>query len=209
MNLCAAIVEFLQHGISDGATNAAAHHADLLLTLGLGRLTQRANEVLQVIALLLVAQLLGGGTDSLDDDGHRALLAVIVVNGDGDTLAVLIHTQDDELTGLRLLRHHGSLDLVEDHSGFQSFFCHNAIHTYSLISNFCCAVPHKGGVMSLHCLLYHNLVRASMLLLCEMCMFSRSQMRCWIVTSLPLTATSSSSRIFFSSRIMALRSVEI
>ena len=63
---------------------------------------------MQILALLLVAELLGGGAHGLDDDGDGALLAVIVMDGDGDTLAVLIHPQDDELARLCLLGHHGA-----------------------------------------------------------------------------------------------------
>ena len=48
--------------------DAAAHHADLLLTLGLGRTAQRAHKVMQALALLLVAELLGGRGDG---SGHR------------------------------------------------------------------------------------------------------------------------------------------
>ena len=127
-------MELLQNGIRDGAADAAAHHADLLLALGLGGTAQRADEIVQAVALLLVAQLLGSGAHRLNDDGNGALLAVIVMDRNGDTLTILIHAQNDELAGLRLLGHHGCLDLIEDHSGFQRFLFHDAIHTYSLIS---------------------------------------------------------------------------
>ena len=134
-------MELLQNGVCDGAANAAADHADLLLTLGLGGTAQRAHKVMQAIALLLVAQLLGGGAHRLNDDGNGALLAVIVMDRNGDTLTILIHAQNDELAGLRLLGHHGCLDLIEDHSGFQRFLFHDAIHTYSLISVFSLPAP--------------------------------------------------------------------
>ena len=42
-------------------------------------LAERADEILQAIALLLVAQLFGGGADGLDNDGDGALFAVIIV----------------------------------------------------------------------------------------------------------------------------------
>ena len=96
---------------------------------------------MQALALLLVAQLLGGGAHRLNDDGNGALLAVIVMDRNGDTLTILIHAQNDELAGLRLLGHHGCLDLIEDHSGFQRFLFHDAIHTYSLISVFSLPAP--------------------------------------------------------------------
>ena len=83
---------------------------------------------MQILALLLVAELLGGGAHGLDNDGDSALLAVIVMDGDGDTLAIFIHPQDDELAGLCLFGNHRSLDLIQDHGGFQRFFGHDAIH---------------------------------------------------------------------------------
>ena len=53
VHLRAAVVELLQDGVCDGAAHAAADDADLLLALGFGGLAERADEVLQAIALLL------------------------------------------------------------------------------------------------------------------------------------------------------------
>ena len=128
MDLGSAVVELLQNGIRDGAAHAAADDTDLLLALGFGGLAQGAHKVVQILALLLVAELFGGGAHGLDNDGDSALLAVIVMDGDGDTLAVFIHPQDDELAGLCLFGNHRSLDLIQDHGGFQRFFGHDAIH---------------------------------------------------------------------------------
>ena len=96
---------------------------------------------MEAIALLLVAQLFSGGTHRLNNDGNSALFTVIVMDRNGDTLTILIHAQNDELAGLRLFRHHGGLDLIENHSGFQRFLFHDAIHTYSLISVFSFPAP--------------------------------------------------------------------
>ena len=128
MDLSPAVVELLQHGIGNGAAYAAAHYADLLLALGLGGLAQGAYKVVEAVALLLMAELLGGGAHSLNDDGDGALLPIVIMDGDGDTLAVFIYPQDDELARLSLLCHHGGLDLIQDHSRLQSCFCNNAIH---------------------------------------------------------------------------------
>ncbi len=124
----AAVVELLQNGVSDGAADAAAHDADLLLAFGLGRAAQRADKVLNVLALGFMSELFGGGTDRLHDDGDGALLTVEVVDGDGDAFTVFIDAQDDELAGLGLLCHHRRLDLVEGHGGLERFFLHDAIH---------------------------------------------------------------------------------
>ena len=131
MDLRAAIVELLENGVSDRAADAAADHTDLLLALGLGGLAERTDEVLDRLALGFVAELFRGRADGLDNDGDRALLAVVIVDGDGDALAVFIHTQNDELTGLRLLRHHRRLDLVQDHRRFQGFFSYDFVHAVS------------------------------------------------------------------------------
>ena len=64
----------------------------------------------------------------MDDDGDGALLAVVVMDRDGDAFAVFIDAQDDELAGLGLLCHHRRLDLVEGHGGLERFFLHDAIH---------------------------------------------------------------------------------
>ena len=130
MDLGPVVVELLQHGIGDGAADAAADDADLLLAGGLGGLAQGTHEVLEAVAFLEVVHLLGGGAHDLGDDADRALLRVIVMDGQGDPLAVLIHTEDDELARLRLLGHQGSLDLKEDHRGLQGFLSHNAKHPF-------------------------------------------------------------------------------
>ena len=131
MDLGPAVVELLQHGIGNGAADAAAHHADLLLALGLGGRPQGAHEVMEAVALLLVAELFRGSAHGLHDDGDGALLPVVVMDSDGDTLAIFIHAQDNKLAGLGLLGHHGGLDLIQDHGRLQGCFRNNAIHTLS------------------------------------------------------------------------------
>ena len=79
------------------------------------------------------AALLIGGADGLDDDGHRTLFPVVVMDRNGDTLTLFVHTQDDELARLRLSGDHGRFDLVQDHGGLQRFFSNDAIHTSRLL----------------------------------------------------------------------------
>ena len=153
MDLGAAVVKFLQHRIRDGAAHAAADHADLLLALGLGGLAQGTHKVVQTLALLLVAQLFGGGSHGLDDDGHGTLLAVIIMDSDGDTLAVLIHAQDDELARLCLFGHHGCLDLIEDHSGLERFFLDDTVHTSRLLHFVFCGGTAAVGFRSFYCII--------------------------------------------------------
>ena len=128
MDFRAAVVELLQNRVGDGAADAAAHDTDLFLAFGLGRAAQRADKVLNVLALGFMSELFGGGADRLHDDGNGALLTVEVVDGDGDAFTVFIDAQDDELAGLGLLCHHRRLDLVEGHGGLERFFLHDAIH---------------------------------------------------------------------------------
>ena len=128
MHFRAAVMELLEHGIGDGAAHAAADDADLLLAFGLGRAAERADKVLNVLALGLVAELFGRSADRLHDDRHSALFAVEIMDGDGDALTVLVDAQDDELAGFGLLCHHRCFDLVEDHGGLERFFFHDAIH---------------------------------------------------------------------------------
>ena len=136
VNLAAFGVQLLSHGQSDGAANAAANNGDLLLTGSLGCVAQGANEVLQVVALFLGVQLDGSSADNLENDGDSALLTVKTGDGQRDALAILIHTQDDELTGLSLLGDQGSLDLQQGDGGVQGLFRYDAIHkTYQSFLN--------------------------------------------------------------------------
>ena len=128
MDLGAVVMKLLQNGICDGAADAAAHHADLLLALGLSGLAQGTHEVRQAVAFLHVAQLHRGGTHSLHNDGDRALFGVIGVDGNGDALAVFIRPQDDKLTGLSLFGNEGRFDLIESYGGPQCLFSHDSVH---------------------------------------------------------------------------------
>ena len=128
MDLSTIVMELLQHGIRNGAANAAAHNGDLLLALGLGGLAQRSHEVCQAIAFLHVAEFHSGGANRLNNDGDGALFGIIGVDGDGDTLAVFVRPQDDELTGLSFFGNEGCFDLIESHGGPQCLFSHDSVH---------------------------------------------------------------------------------
>ena len=93
------------------------------------------HKVLEAVALFHAAQLFRGGAHGLDDDGDGALLRVIVVDRYGDSLAVLIHAQDDELARLGLLGDQGCLDLIQGDGGTEGLFSHDTIHSVPSFPN--------------------------------------------------------------------------
>ena len=123
----------LSQAIGDGAAHAAPHHADPLGALRqLGGDAQGAHKVPDVGALLQIAQQLGGQTHLLEDDGDGALLPVVVADGQGDALPVLIHPQNDKLARLGLLGDEGSLHLQQGDAGVENLFSYNFKHFFNL-----------------------------------------------------------------------------
>ena len=130
VHLDAGLPHALGDGIADGAADAAAHHADTLLVADLGGLAHGADKVGQLVAGLHELQHFGGLAHGLDHDGDGAGLAVIVGDGQRDTLAVLVQTKDDELSGEALLRDQRGLDdELNDRAGLvQGPLAHNWKH---------------------------------------------------------------------------------
>ena len=106
-------MHFLSNGVCDGAADAAADDTDLLQTVHLGSLAERADEVGDVVAFLNGVEHFSGAACSLDHDGDGALLTVVACNGDRGTLALLVKTEDEELAGLRMFRNQRSFDLEQ------------------------------------------------------------------------------------------------
>ena len=106
-------MHFLCDGVGDSTTNAAADDADLLQTVHLGSLAEGTYEVGDIIAFLNGVQHLGGAAGSLYHNGYGALFAVIACYGNRSTLALLIQTEDDELTCLGVLCDQRSFDLEQ------------------------------------------------------------------------------------------------
>ena len=125
------VVELLGHGVGDGGAHAAADDGHPLEALGLGGPAQGAHEVLDVLALPLVVELLGGGAHELEDDGDGTARPVIGGDGQGDALAVFIHAEDDELAGLALAGHGGGLDFHQGHGGVENSLFDDPIHSVS------------------------------------------------------------------------------
>ena len=129
-------MQLLCYGQSDSAADAAADDADVLETLKMGGNAEGTDEVLNVLTYLLVVELFGSCADNLENDPYGACLAVIVSDGKGDTLAVSINAQDDELTGLGLGRNEGSFNVHHRYGGVEFFLCYDFVH-------FCFAIPFK------------------------------------------------------------------
>ena len=98
-------LQSLGYGKRYGASHSSAYDADVLLAFDLGGLSKRSHEVLDGIAFLPVVQLLGGGTDDLEDYLDRTGLLISSGNGKGNSLSVLIYTENDELSRLGLCSH--------------------------------------------------------------------------------------------------------
>ena len=111
-------IEALAHGVADGAADAAADDADALLSADLGGFAHGADKVGKAVADFHQLQHTGGLADGLDHDGNGTGLAVVIGNGQGNALAVLIQTQDDELAGQALLGDQRGLDdVLKDRAG--------------------------------------------------------------------------------------------
>jgi len=134
----ALIVQFLGNGQCNGAAYAAAHNAHLLQTLGLGGATQRADKIVDTIACVQAVQLHGGTAHDLEDDIYGALFAVVTGHGQGDTLAVLKRTYNDELTRLCLFGDQRGFDDHLCHGGVQRDLFSDLIHC---VSSFLLAIP--------------------------------------------------------------------
>jgi hypothetical protein len=104
-HLVARLVEGLGLGPDHRVADAPAHAADRAALLDVGRLAQGAGEVQDLLALLQVAQVVGGLAHLLHDDGSDAVIRPRLGDGQGDALPRLRHPEDDELAGLGLGGH--------------------------------------------------------------------------------------------------------
>ena len=139
----ASCVKSLSNGHCDSATNAAANDANLLEAIEVGCYAERTNEIFDVVALFLVAELFGGASNDLEDDLNCAGFLVGACNGKRDALALLINAKDDELTGLCLVSNKGSLDLELNDGGVQNLFFNDSVHFISLFNKKFCGLGVK------------------------------------------------------------------
>jgi len=115
MHLSAQLMQTLGQRIRDRAADAAADHRDLLQAVQRGGVAQRADEIGEALALLLLLQLIGRRADDLIDDADRAGPAAAVCDRQRNALAVRIDAQDDELPRLRL---GGDQRRLDHHAGY-------------------------------------------------------------------------------------------
>lgn len=127
-DLTAHIVESLSYRESYRAADTASDDADLLETLELGSGTEGTDEVPDIFALVFIIELKSGRADDLEDDPYGACGAVVAGDGEGDTLALLIDAEDNELTGLSLCGDERSLDIHHGDSGIEGLFADYFIH---------------------------------------------------------------------------------
>ena len=80
------------------------------------------------LAVFLLMLVVAAGIAMFAFSRYGALFGIIGVDGDGDTLAVFIRPQDDELTGLSFFGNEGCFDLIESHGGPQCLFSHDSVH---------------------------------------------------------------------------------
>ena len=121
--------------VGDGTTDAAADNGNLLQPLGLCRLAERTDKIMQTVALVEVVQSFGCSADDLINDGNRALFAVIVGNGERDSFARIVNTENDELTGKCFFCNKGSLDLHERNGRIQIFFSYDFVHIFTFFQD--------------------------------------------------------------------------
>jgi len=99
-----------------------------LMALGVCRYAHGTHEVLDGIALVLVIEQLRGRADDLKDDLRGALFGVCARHSQWDTLASLIHAQDDKLARLGFPGHQRRFDLHLGDGGIQRLLTNNLVH---------------------------------------------------------------------------------
>ena len=121
--------------ICDCTTDAAANYAHALFAFNVRRLTEWADKVLNIIALVQTAKHFGGQANLLENDRNRPLLAVITRNRQRHTLRFLVYTENDKLTGLCLAGNERSFNLHIRYGSVQFLLAHDFVHNLFIPSN--------------------------------------------------------------------------
>lgn len=113
----------------------AADDARLLDAVHLSGQTQGADQIHQSVALFHCCQSHSGQTSALEDDGDGALLTVITADGQRNTLALFINTEDDELARLCFASNVRCLNLQQSDLRTKDFFFYDTKHNLKFSSS--------------------------------------------------------------------------
>ena len=122
MYLNTEVVELLCNRVCDSTANTAADNSDLLEAFCLSCTAERSNEIVETFALVEVVELFCCSSYYLENNSNCTCAAVKISNSERDTLAVLISSENDELTGLCLLSDLGCSDLHKGNSRVETSF---------------------------------------------------------------------------------------
>ena len=129
------LVQFTDNGEADSAAGTACNNANALCAGQIGGVTQRANNVCDVFAGLLVAHQLSGSTSNLEYKANGTLFDIPVFDGQGEAFAIFGNTQNAKLACLYLLSDVGRIQSDLDQSRIQGLhindFYHNKIPPFT------------------------------------------------------------------------------
>ena len=126
-----------QHGCDAHASAGADHGAEAFDVRGL---SQRADDVGDIVAFLQFAEAGGGEADFLHDEGDGAGHGVGLGNGEGHAFALLADADDNEVPGLARPGDEGCFnDELEDLFG-EMFFVENLVHIRLVMYNYVLSV---------------------------------------------------------------------
>src|SRR5574344_456848 len=94
----------------------------------MSRNTKWSDEILNILAFILVVKFFSCSTDNLEDDLYSAIFCVATSNSQWDSLTILVYTKDDELTWLSLCGYERCLDFHLSNSWIQILFSYNLVH---------------------------------------------------------------------------------
>ena len=140
VDLDAHFVQLLGLRIRDRTAQTAADDSNLFEAVELALLAERADEVVQAVALVQRAERLRGRADLLENDGDGTLFTVKICDRERNTLAFCADTQDDELTRLCLAGNVRGLDHHQLGVCVQRLLFQNLIHWSNILS------PNRIGV---------------------------------------------------------------
>ena len=124
----ACLVHSLHNGKkwSNADTTAATNHGAILLNVG--SVTERTDNIGQLITHLQRIDTGRAGSNGLNHEGDGTLLGVSISNGKRNSFAFLIETDNDEMSGFATLGNQRSLDLKTGHLLAEHFLAYDLKH---------------------------------------------------------------------------------